>query len=186
VTEVTLVTSNPEKFREIRQIVRSYGISLHALARTLPEPQADSLEAVVAAKLEAVRDLPGWVAVEDSGIELNALHGFPGVYSAYAYRTIGLEGILRLLRGRSRTATFRTVAGLRRGARHWTFEGSVSGRIVPTLRGAGGFGYDPLFIPAGGDRTFAELPRAAKNRISHRSRAFTALGAHVRSLTEKK
>jgi XTP/dITP diphosphohydrolase len=186
VTQLTLVTSNAEKVREVRDILRPYGIEVRARRRTLPEPQVDSLEEVVGAKLASVRDLPGWVAVEDSGIHFTGLSGFPGVYSAYAFRTIGLEGMLRLLKGRSRMARFRTVAGLRRGRQSWMFVGEVRGRAAPGLRGRGGFGYDPLFIPDGHPTTFGEMTPTEKSAISHRARAFQKLGRFLaRSRPEK-
>lgn len=172
---VTLVTSNPHKLTEIRELLAPFGITVRGRGRVLPEPQADDLADVVRAKLAAVPPGPGYVAVEDSGIFFRGLNGFPGVYSAYVYRTVGLEGLLRLIRGRERDAVFRTVAGLRRGERRWLFAGEVRGRIAPRLRGRHGFGYDPIFIPEGDTRTFAEMTDREKGERSHRGRAFRPL-----------
>jgi XTP/dITP diphosphohydrolase len=178
-TTVTVVTSNPGKHREIIALMAPYGITVRRISEELPEPQADSLEPVVLAKLSAASELPGWVLVEDSGIFLEGLGGFPGVYSAYAYRTLGLAGVLRLLRGRPRGAVFRTVAGLRRGAARWLTRGSVRGRVALRARGVNGFGYDPIFIPAEQNRTFAEMDATEKDRYSHRGRAIRAAARRI-------
>ncbi|MGI0151271.1 MAG: non-canonical purine NTP pyrophosphatase [Thermoplasmata archaeon] len=170
----TLVTSNRNKLTEARAVLEPYGIRLKGRLRRLPEPQVDSLEEVVRAKLRAVGPMPEPVLVEDSGLFLEGLKGFPGVYSAYAYRTLGLDGILRVLAGRARGATFRTVVGLRRGSRVRICAGEISGRIAPAPRGRGGFGYDPIFLPGRSLVCFAELPLEGKNALSHRARAFRA------------
>lgn len=174
-----LVTSNPGKFREIRAIFAAQGLRLAWERRELPEPQADDLEAVVRAKLAQLpRNRTTWV-VDDSGLFVPTLGGFPGVYSAYALRTIGLAGLLRLTRGRPTRATFRTVAGVRYGGVVRLFRGEVAGRLVRTARGRHGFGYDPIFQPDGWDRTFAEVPMALKNGVSHRARAMRLAAAYL-------
>ena len=179
---VTFVTSNPNKLSEVRALLAPFDLTVRGLRRTLPEPQADRLETVVASKLDALPGGDGYYAVEDSGIFFEGLDGFPGVYSAYAYRTLGLSRLLRLLGRGDRTATFRTVAGLKHGRRRWICPGVVRGRIADRPRGSGGFGYDPIFIPEGEDRTFAEMPAEEKNRRSHRGRAFRRLARRL--LTE--
>jgi XTP/dITP diphosphohydrolase len=178
---VTFVTSNENKYREVQQVLRSFEISVDWRRRALPEPQAESLKEVVRAKLGNVPRQRGPVLVEDSGLFLTGLRGFPGVYARYAFERIGLPGILRLLKGKRRTAVFRTVAGLRYGRSQWFLEGRSSGSIAPAPRGSHGFGYDPVFIPSGSDRTYAQMPREEKNRTSHRARAIRAVG---RTLTE--
>lgn len=174
--ELTFVTTNPGKFREIRDVLRPYGVRVRWKRRELPEPQADDPEAVVRAKLDAVRDLPGYVLVEDSGLFIPSLAGFPGVYSAHFLRVWRFGPIFELLRDRRRNAHFRTVAGLQRGRRRWTFEGRVDGTIALRAAGRGGFGYDPIFIPRGWKRTFAQGSAAEKNAISHRGRAVRQVG----------
>jgi XTP/dITP diphosphohydrolase len=176
---VTFVSRNPGKVREIRDVLRPYGVDVRWTRRTLPEPQAPSLHEVVRSKLEAVRDLPGLVLVEDSGLFIPSLHGFPGVYSAHFLETWGFDPMFELLRTRSRRAYFQTVAGLRQGRLVRTFTGEVHGTIAPRARGKGGFGYDPIFIPRGWDRTFAEVPAESKNAISHRARAVRQVGAYL-------
>lgn len=175
-TDVTFVSTNPGKFREVRAVLAESGVRARWKRRTLPEPQAARLEEVVARKLDAVEDVDGYVLVEDSGLFVPSLAGFPGVYSAHFLEIWRFGPLYELLRRRDRRAYFRTVAGLRHGRRRWTFVGEVHGRIAPKPAGRGGFGYDPIFVPDGWDRTFAEVPPAAKNAISHRARAIRKVG----------
>lgn len=178
---VTFVSTNPGKYREVRALLRPYGIRVRWTRRKLPEPQTAELEEVVRSKLDAVRDLPGWVLVEDSGLFIPSLNGFPGVYSAHILDIWGFGPLFELLKKRSRAASFRAVAGLRRGREIWLFPGEVRGRIAPRAAGAYGFGYDPIFIPDGEKRTFAQIPAAAKNELSHRSQALRAVGRMLAS-----
>lgn len=168
---VTFVSTNEGKVREVRAVLAEHGITVRWRRRELPEPQADTLEEVVRAKLSALGPSRGLFLVEDSGLFVRALGGFPGVYSAYVLRTIGLEGLLRLVTGRDRAAIFRTVAGVRDGRRSWTVSGASYGELTTARKGVGGFGYDPVFRPRGSRRTFAEMTIEEKNRQSHRARA---------------
>ncbi|MCI4339358.1 MAG: non-canonical purine NTP pyrophosphatase [Thermoplasmata archaeon] len=177
--DVTFVSTNRGKYREIREVLLPYGVRVHWKRRTLPEPQADDLEEVMNAKLDAVRDIPGYVLVEDSGLFIPALRDFPGVYSAHFLRIWKFTPIFRLLKGRRRSASFRTVAGLQNGPRRWAFRGEVHGKIAPRAAGRGGFGYDPIFIPDGWDKTFAEGTPDEKNAISHRARAVRRVGEQL-------
>jgi|HubBroStandDraft_3_1064219.scaffolds.fasta_scaffold284253_2 XTP/dITP diphosphohydrolase len=174
--EVEFCTSNPGKLREARGILAPYGLTVRSLRRRLPEPQADSLEEVVRAKLAAVPPNPIPRFVEDSGLFLTGLGGFPGVYSAYIYRIWEFAPILELLRRRPRDAVFRTVAGVRRGTTVRYFLGECHGTITARPRGTLGFGFDPIFQPNGSARTFAEMRPEAKWAISHRGQALRAVG----------
>lgn len=176
-TDLTFVSTNPGKYREVAAVLRPYGVRVRWKRRPLPEPQAETLEEVVAAKLDAVRDVPGLVLVEDSGLFIPSLAGFPGVYSAHFLKIWKFEPILELLRHRNRAACFRTVAGLQRGRRRAFFVGEVAGTIAARPRGRNGFGYDPIFVPLGWGRTFAEVPAESKNDVSHRARALQKVGA---------
>lgn len=175
--ELTFVSTNPGKAREIREVLRPYGVQVRWIRRTLPEPQAQTLAEVVQAKLDASRDLPGTVLVEDSGLFIQSLHGFPGIYSAHFLKLWGFEPIFELLRRRPREAYFQTVAGLRAGRHRATFVGEVRGSIARRAAGENGFGYDPIFIPRHWRRTFAEATPEEKNAISHRARAVRKAGA---------
>ncbi len=152
--EIRFVSTNPGKFREVRDILAPCGVRTRWVRRILPEPQAEDLAEVVAAKLDATSDLSGYVLVEDSGLFIPSLNGFPGVYSAHILKLWGFDPILELLERRNRRAYFRTVAGLRKGNRRWMFAGEVDGEIAPQPRGHEGFGYDPIFVPTGSLRTF--------------------------------
>lgn len=175
-------TSNPHKFSEVRRILLPFGIELTHVPLRAVEPQADRLEEVVRAKLRSLPPSAAVTLVEDSGLFLDGVGGFPGVYSAYVYRTVGLAGVLRLLRGRPRAARFRTVVGIRDNRSFRIVSGEVRGRIATRERGAGGFGYDPLFVPEEEARTFAQMEPEEKDRYSHRGRAFRAAGRFLQDL----
>ena len=180
-TDLSFVSTNPGKYREVSAVLRPYGVRVRWTRRTLPEPQAETLEEVVRAKLDAVRDVAGRVLVEVSGLFIPSLAGFPGVYSAHFLKVWKFGPILELLRHRERAAHFRTVAGLRRGRKQAFFVGEVSGEIARRPRGRNGFGYDPIFVPAGWRRTFAEASAESKNDVSHRARALHKVGAALAS-----
>jgi XTP/dITP diphosphohydrolase len=177
--EVRFVSSNAAKFREVRAILAPFGITTRWARRTLPEPQAEDLLTVARAKTRALPSAGGPWIVEDSGLFIEPLGGFPGVYSAYAYRTLGIARIARLVGVGPRRAVFRTVAGVRTGRSTWFATGETRGTIAARPRGHDGFGYDPIFVPDGASRTFAQLPPEEKNRLSHRGRAFRAVGRRL-------
>ena len=148
------------------------------------------LKAVDASQLRSASG--GLVVADDSGLEVDALHGAPGIYSArYAGENASDEAnVEKLLRALSRqnvpaskrTARFRCVIALARaGKLLGTFEGTVDGVIVDLARGRNGFGYDPIFVPNGFGKTFAELPAEIKNKISHRAKAIASLPEALRS-----
>ncbi|MEP6604303.1 MAG: RdgB/HAM1 family non-canonical purine NTP pyrophosphatase [Spartobacteria bacterium] len=127
------------------------------------------------------------VVADDSGLEVDALDGAPGIYSArfageHATDVQNVDRLLSELKGRDpRNARFRCVIALARdGTLLQTFEGTAEGVIVDLARGSNGFGYDPIFVPSGFDKTFAELPREIKNRISHRAKAIEQLREMLR------
>jgi XTP/dITP diphosphohydrolase len=133
------------------------------------------------------------VAADDSGLEVDALEGAPGIFSArYAGEGAtdqqNIDKLLRVLSSRNvpddqRAARFRCVIALARaGKLLGTFEGAVEGVIVDLARGSGGFGYDPIFLPQGFDKTFGELPAEVKNQISHRAKAIATLRESFRSI----
>ncbi len=180
VVDVAFVTTNAGKFREARELLKPFGVRLRWVRQPLAEPQADDLETVARAKAAAVRRVRGYVLVEDSGLFIDSLGGFPGVYSAHFLRLWGFGPVLQLLRRRPRGARFRAVAALRRGRAVRLFVGEVQGRIARRAAGTHGFGYDPIFVPRGEHATFAELGPDVKNRLSHRARAMTRVGRFLR------
>lgn len=176
---LTFVSTNRGKLAEVRELLRPYGVRVRWRRRSLQEPQADTLEEVVRSKLAATQDISGNVLVEDSGLFIDSLKGFPGVYSAHFLRIWGFGPILELLRARGRKAAFRAMAAVRWDGRVWVTSGEVTGHIARRPRGHGGFGYDPIFIPDGWTKTFAESPSAAKNTLSHRARAIRKIGERI-------
>lgn len=177
--KVRFATSNAGKAREAAAALAPLGIQIETVSVPVDEIQADRLEDVARAKAEALRSRvrPPYF-VEDAGLFVDALKGFPGVYSAYAYRTLGWQGLLRLLgTRRNRGAEFCAVVALvLNDAPPRLFRGAVRGRLTEGGRGAHGFGFDPIFVPAGHRRTFAELEPDQKTRLSHRGRALAQLG----------
>jgi len=171
---ISFVTTNKGKFSEIGKMIRDHGHEVEHIPVAYPEMQVDSLEMVMIQGLEWLMDrYERPILADDSGLFIDALGGFPGVYSAYVYKTIGCDGILRLMEGQAkRTARFECVLGFSEpGSGPMLFKGISEGTISQSKRGAKGFGYDPIFIPEGNDRTFAEIPADEKNKVSHRGRA---------------
>jgi XTP/dITP diphosphohydrolase len=173
---IVFVTANAGKHREAAELLGGVGVECEMRAVKLPEPQADALEEVARAKVAAARVALGGEPffVDDAGIFVDALKGFPGVYSAYVLKTVGTGGVLKLLDGvADRRARFEAVIGFwseATGERY--FKGVSRGAVAPAARDAGhGFGFDPIFVPEGGTRTFAEMPDREKNLVSHRGRA---------------
>jgi XTP/dITP diphosphohydrolase len=171
------VTTNTGKFREVAGLLAPRGLRVEQVDRPYPEVQADDLGEVASFALRwLARDVPGDFFVDDSGLFVGPLGGFPGVYSSYAFRTIGPKGLLRLLEGgKGRDARFETVIGLHVAGGENLLRGSCAGSIAPEPRGSSGFGFDPIFIPEGHQRTFAEMSVEEKNTISHRGRAASQL-----------
>ena len=180
---LTFVTGNAGKVEELRALLDPLGIAVVPDDRGYPEIQHDELAGVAeagAGYLLATGLEPPFL-LEDSGLFVSALKGFPGVYSRHALDTIGVQGILDLLRDvelESRTAAFRThLLYVDEGRGLHRFEGTCKGRIAERPAGDGGFGFDPVFIPDGHERTFAELGTEAKNGLSHRGQATRAFAA---------
>jgi XTP/dITP diphosphohydrolase len=197
VIELLVATRNRHKTREIQHIlgpefkVRDLGV--HPNVSEIRESGTSFEENATLKALAASRQLPALVIADDSGLEVDALGGAPGIYSArYAGATATdrdrIDKLLReLARVRAtddlRRARFRCVVVLaRNGDLLGTFEGTVEGRITDIARGDSGFGYDPIFVPDGFDQTFGELPREVKNTISHRATAIRALADRLRRL----
>jgi XTP/dITP diphosphohydrolase len=188
--QLIVASRNVHKTREIQQILGSE-FAVRDL-RACPEiseiiESGTSFEENAKLKALAVsRKLPGLVIADDSGLEVDALGGAPGMHSArYAgTNTTNREKIDRLLEelaragagNDARRARFRCVVALARGEKVLgVFEGIVEGRIADRPRGSRGFGYDPIFVPEGFEQSFGELGPAKKNQLSHRTRALEKL-----------
>ena len=195
--DLLLATRNPHKTEEIQRILGpKFVVHDLALYPELSETAENGKTFAENAILKAVavsKLLPDYVIADDSGLEVDALGGAPGIYSArYAGRSAtddqeNIEKLLRELtqvgaRGEQRSARFHCVLALAHGGEILgTFEGVVEGTIVDVPRGNRGFGYDPVFRPKGFDKTFGEFTDAEKDRLSHRARALEKLRACLSS-----
>ena len=185
IKKLVFATNNAHKLDEIRAIL---GDKIEVLSlkdincdADIPET-ADTLEGNAALKAEYIYKNYGLDCfADDTGLEVEALGGAPGVYSA---RYAGGDGhdseanmrkLLKELDGENRKAQFRTAICLIEQGEAHLFEGIVKGSIIEQKRGASGFGYDPVFMPEGYEETFAEMGNAEKNKISHRARAVEKL-----------
>jgi len=179
------ITGNKGKVREAKEKLRPLGFSVVQKNLGYPELQADSLEEVAQQGVEHVQaNFHQSFMLEDAGLFINVLQGFPGVYSKYVFFTIGLPGVLRLLQGvENRKAVFRSVyAYSEPGKKPLIVIGECKGMISNKQRGKHGFGYDPIFIPNGEEKTFGEMTIDEKNQFSHRSKALEKLIIKLKNL----
>ena len=191
--ELVLATRNPHKTREFRELIGT-GFEIKDLTSSpeivMPEETGSTFEENAILKATTVSDRLGdLVVADDSGLEVDALHGAPGIYSARYARAkasdiANVDKLLRELKSAgNRSARFRCVIALARvGEILQTFEGLVDGEIVERPRGSNGFGYDPVFRPNGFAETFAEMASPLKNKISHRAKAVAALHQKLREI----
>jgi len=175
--DALFVTNNHNKAREAAEILK---LELHTVSLDLPEPQSLSVAEVAAHKALAARDALGDpdqpVLVEDSGIVFEAWNGLPGALTKWFLNSVGNEGLLRMLfsyNDRSARAVC-AIAVSPAGSNVRVFMGEVEGSIAPEPRGGGGFGWDPIFIPHGHTKTYAEIG-PEKHEASHRARALRAV-----------
>jgi XTP/dITP diphosphohydrolase len=168
---ITFVSTNQNKFLEVQSILSTRSITVDFSQMHLVEIQSDSLEEIAREKTKTAFAKVGRpVIVEDDGLFIDSLAGFPGQYSSFVFRTIGNDGILKLLAGSAeRSAYFSSVIAFYNGITLSISDGRVDGRISDRIT-EGGWGYDPVFVPDGTDLTFAELKKS-KNEYSHRKRA---------------
>lgn len=184
--QIVFATNNAHKLGELRTMLagrfRVVGLADIGCHDDIPE-DADTFEGNALAKAQWVFDHYGLDCIaDDSGLEVDALGGEPGIHSA-RYAGAGHDDaannallLSRLGGAADRRARFRTViAMVRKGRQPMYFHGTVEGRILEAPRGASGFGYDPLFVPDGWDKTFAEASADEKNSVSHRGRAVREL-----------
>jgi len=190
--KLVLATQNPNKVKEIQAVLPSTWSVTTALeagiTEELPET-GDTLDANAREKAAFLQEYTGGFALsDDSGLEVDALDGAPGVYSARyggpeKDDALNRAALLRAMDGQTqRSARFRTVMAWATPTGMTTYEGVVEGTLLTAERGTGGFGYDALFVPIDGDgRTFAEMSVDEKKSMSHRSRALRAWMEDLRS-----
>lgn len=193
--DLIFATNNANKVKEIKAVTGST-LSILSLAEAgididIPEPH-DSLEANASEKSGVIHQLTQKNCFsEDTGLEVEALNGAPGVKSArYAGETRDFQANIDLLLQNlkphnNRAAQFRTVISLIWNQQEYLFEGICKGQILDVQRGHDGFGYDPVFVPDGATKTFAEMLLEEKNQFSHRKKAMQQLLAFLQSALEK-
>lgn len=175
--DILFATGNFHKFNEVRSILSSMGIAVGMLRVKGREVQSDNIcEIAESCAVGAFNHCRMPLIVEDAGLFIDALEGFPGPYSAYVYKTIQNRGILKLMEMlQNRKATFcSAIVYYSQETGPLLFEGKTDGEITLTERknaGNSGFGFDPIFQPSHSEKTFAEMPLEEKNHISHRAKA---------------
>lgn len=180
---IYFITTNKGKFREVKAELNSINIDVKQIDIEYPEIQADTHEEVAVFGLEWLRlKMKKTLMIDDSGLFIDALKGFPGVYSSYVFRTIGYNGILKIMAGeKNRSARFEScIAYMEPKKAPVFFKGVCKGKISDKPKGRDGFGYDPIFIPTGSGRTFAEIPIEEKNKISHRGKSLKQLVKYLK------
>ena len=174
--KLKVITSNPGKVKEYAKSFSDLNIEMEHLKFPYDEVQSADLEEVVSKGMDEIesRGIRDYI-VDDSGLFVDALRGFPGVWSAYAQKTIGNAGILRLMEGvEDRGAEFRCCIGCDINGERIIVTGICRGYITHSEAGGDGFGFDPIFTPDGA-RTFAEISVEEKNTMSHRGNAVKLL-----------
>jgi XTP/dITP diphosphohydrolase len=165
--EILFITGNKKKAEEVKAIT---GLDVLTKSLDIPEIQALDVEEVAKAKALAAFQLTGQpVIVDDTGMSIEALNGLPGALVAWFLDTLRPEGILKMLNGeKNRKASVSTCIAYADQNGAAVFTGTIRGKIADSLKGENGFGYDPIFVPDGYDRTYAEMTSEEKNEISMR------------------
>ena len=189
--KIVFATNNQHKLQEVRSILAGK-VEIISLAETgclddIPET-ADTLEGNAAQKARYIFEkFHIDCFADDTGLEIEALNGKPGVFSArYAGEPSNslnnMNKVLKEMEGiANRSAQFRTVIALIENGEYHYFEGIINGHLTTEAKGSSGFGYDPIFIPDGFDNTFAELSSSHKNAISHRAKAINKLSEYFKN-----
>lgn len=168
-SELFFASSNEHKFEEAQRILSHLGVKIKLFKTTLEEIQSNSLSEIAKRKaIDAFTKIQKPVIIEDDCLFINSLNGFPGPYSSYVYETIGNKGLVRLLENTElRDAKFVEIIAYCNGVDDvQLFESSIPGKISSIIE-KGGWGYDPIFIPDGESKTYANVPN--KDKLSHRS-----------------
>lgn len=184
---LVLVTQNQHKLKELKPLFQKYNVDFDTTAHEKYEIRSESIEEVAreAAKI-AYETIQSPVVVDDTGFFVDSLNGFPGSYAGLVLKFIGFEGILQLMTDKvDRGSVFKTAVCYFDGQQLESFVGIMSGTVARESAGVGGFGYDPIFIPEGFSKTYAELTLEEKVSISHRTKAFEEFLRWYTSLLDK-
>lgn len=170
---IYFVTSNPNKVREAEAILQK---KLNKISLDIPEIQTLEAEEVVKDKAKkAYQKIKKPVLVEDTAFHIHSLNNFPGALIKWALQTLKNDGICNLPLNNKRKATVKTCFCLYNGKKFHIFQGQLSGKVARKPRGTTNFGWDPIFIPQGQKKTFAEMTSEQKNKISMRCLALKKL-----------
>lgn len=178
--KIYFITGNKGKVLEARNKFSTVDIEVVQKNLGYPEIQADKLEDVAGFGVKHIQErFNEPFILEDAGLFIDVLNGFPGVYSSYVFHTVGCDGVLKLLKGFNddkRRACFRSVfAYMEPRGKPLFFTGECYGKISTKMLGDHGFGYDPIFIPDSSSKTFAQMETEEKNCFSHRGRSLNKL-----------
>ncbi len=178
--KIYFATNNKGKFSEAERVLKTYGLNIQQLNHEHTESRLDSCEEIAktaAREIYEKHKVP--LIVEDSGLFIESLKGFPGVYSAYVFGKLGNEGILKLMKGeKNRNAYFTASVSFAHSRGIEAFTAKTSGEIAKKERGKSGFGYDPIFMPKNHEKTFAE-DAELKYRVSHRVKAMKMFAKYL-------
>ena len=186
--KLSFVTSNRHKYEEVKDILSEFGIDVVWKNIELPEPEGE-IDSIAKAKAKhAAEILKSPAAVDDTGVFFEAYNNFPGPNPKFVFNGIGYEGIMRLLKGKSRKAYFRTAVGYcEPGKKPVVFDGVMKGEITEEVfdKEKDVLPYMRIFVAEGHDNVISSIPAEEKNRISHRAKAFRKLGEFLKNKQEK-
>ncbi len=180
--ELTFITGNKHKFKEAKEFLAKYKIKLKQKDLKCPEIRADSCERISqVSAIQCYEEIKEPLIVEDAGLFIRALNNFPGTYSAWVYKKLGNKGIINLLLSKKdRYAEFHSSITYIDERVIKTFTSICKGKISEKIRGSEkGFGFDPIFIPIGSDKTFSE-DYVYKKKVSHRIKSLEKLVKYLR------
>ena len=180
--KLNFVTHNKDKVREFKAILDK-DFEIEQIDIDYPELRSDDPEEIVKEAVnELASELKKSVVVEDSGLFIEALNGFPGTCSAYIHKRIGLKGILRLMEGvKNRECVYKSAVGYcEPGKKPVSFLGEEKGKVAEEIKGNYGFGHDPIFIPEGSDKTYGEMENVEDVK-KFRSKAIEKLKGYVKN-----
>jgi XTP/dITP diphosphohydrolase len=185
--KIYFITSNSGKVLEVKNKLIDLDLTVIQKNLGYPEIQSKSLKDVAKFGVQHVQKrLKFPFILEDAGLFIEGLGGFPGVFSAYVFHTIGCDGILKLMKGmegKDRKAIFRSVFAYAEPVKKpILFVGECHGTISENMRGRNGFGYDPIFIPGDGNKTFGEMSTSEKNKLSHRGKSLEKLADYFKNI----
>ncbi|MFW9852290.1 MAG: XTP/dITP diphosphatase [Candidatus Thorarchaeota archaeon] len=190
--ELYFVTHNKSKFQEAKEIGENYSVNIEMYDLEYEEIQDKRLETIALMSCKRILEEKPELKdkdffLEDAGLFIESLNGFPGPYSSYVFKTIGNKGILKLMKGEEdRKAHFKSVIAYHSKNEIKTFIGETEGKISNITKGEKGFGFDPIFIPNGYDITYAEMTLETKNLYSHRQKSLRELLTSITAFAHKK